>query len=156
MSKVLTDKTKLIVKQICSLIAGVIVCIYIFIPLFSSLSAWLFLLVASRENYSLFLFTGSMLEAVGFCASGFLIGLIISFFSRDREIRTTMLGSLIVITFIIIKIGFIPFRFDGSEVYKAYRLLEMVVYAISLVGSATMAAWLVARRRHSRLQNASK
>jgi hypothetical protein len=156
MSKVLTTKTKLIVKQTCSLIAGVIVCIYIFIPLFSSLSARLFLLVASGENYTLLLFTRSMLEAVAFCVSGFLTGLIISSFSTNREIRTTVLGSLIVITFVVIKIGFIPLRFGGSEVHKAYPILEMVVYAICLLGFAIIGAWLVARRRHLQVQKASK
>jgi hypothetical protein len=97
-----------------------------------------------------------MLEAVAFCASGFLTGLIVSFFSTNREIGTTLLGALIVITFVVFKIGFIPFRFGGSEVHNAYRLLEVVVYAISLLGFATMAAWLIARRRHLQVQKPSK
>jgi len=148
MSKVLTTKTKLNIKQTCSLIAGIILCVYIFIPFFSALSAYLFLLVASRENLTLLLLTQSMLEAIAFCVSGFLTGLIISSFSTNREIRTTVLGSLIVITFVVITIGFIPFYVGGSVAHKAYRLLEMAVYAICLLGFAIIGAWLIARRRH--------
>jgi len=156
MSKVLTTKTKLNIKQTCSLIAGVILCVYIFIPFFSALSAHLFILVASRENLALFYFTLSMLQAIAFCVSGFLTGLIISSFSTNREIRTTVLGSLIVITIVVIQIGFIPFRVGCSDVHKAYRLLEMVVYAICLSGFAIIGAWLIARRRHLQVQKASK
>lgn len=155
-SKVLTTKTKLKVKQICSLIAGVILCIYIFIPLFVSLSIRLSLLIASG-NLTLFQFTRPILEAIAYCVSGFLTGLIISSFSTNREISTTVLGSLIVSTFVVIQIRFIPFRSDVAVAYKAYCwLLEIVVCAICLLGFAIIGAWLIARRRHLQVQKASK
>jgi len=156
MSKVLTNKTKFYIKQTCFLIAAVILCIYIFIPLFSSLTVRLLLLLAPRENFILFRFAETILEAIAFCISGFLTGLIISSFSTKREIRTTMLGSLIAITFVFIKIGFVSFRFGGSAADKTYLLLQMVIQAICLSGFAIIGAWLIARRRHLQVQKMSK
>lgn len=133
------------IKQICSLIGGVILCIYM-IPFFTALLLGLSLLIIPTKN---FIFFSSMLEAAAFGVSGFLMALIISYFSVNREISTTLFGSLLVATFYAVPKVIIIFYFP-QPCY--WWLLEIILEVVFLLGFATLGAWLIARRRYLRLQ----
>ena len=135
-------------KQICCLIGGVILCIYILVPLFSAFLLGLALSVP-KDSFTVLLFADSMLVALAFGISGFLMALIISYGWVNREIEATVLGSLIAAVFYVAQSRF---TFGTSQLYEAYRLLEASVHAICLVGFAIIGAWLIAKRRHLKLK----
>lgn len=146
MAKIISTKAR--VKQICFLIAGVILCVYIFVPLFSAISARLLLLVSSRGNLSELLFLSSILDTIAFAASGFLQGLIISYGCINREVMTTLFGSLAAGGLLIISFCTSLFGPAADEVILGDLLLKVGFHIVFLVVLAIFAAWLVARKRH--------
>jgi len=150
MSSVLTNKIKLGVKRTCALIAGVILCRWIFVPLFSASSAQLFLLMAPMKSATLLIITQLMLDASALSVSGFVTGVIVSSLSTNREIRTTVLASLVVTVWFVIDMGFILFSVGPSGGALACYLLDVAVSAIGLLASAVIGAWLIARKRQLR------
>lgn len=90
-----------------------------------------------------------MVEAVAFGVSGFLMALIISYFSVSREISTTLCGSSLVATFYTVQKVMIIFYFPQLHYWWILKIILEVVF---LLGFAILGAWLVARRRYLRLQ----
>lgn len=144
-------RTKIQIKRACFLIGGVVLGVFILVPLFTAILLRLLFLLPKEKFASIF-FADSTLQAIAFGASGFVMGLFISYGSINKETRSTVLGSLIIATFYIIQIGFTQFILGGSASDKAYGLFEMAVYTIFLLAFAILGAWLVARRRCLKVQ----
>lgn len=139
--------TKDNVKLACSLIVGVFLCAYIMIPLFSAL----FLSSLSLIHLKYVMFAFSALEAAACGLSGFIMAVIISFFSKNRELLTTLVGCLMVVIFYAFYyVCFIPYNII-TKIW-IYTLIDMVVFAVSLFGFAVLGAWLIARKRRLKIQ----
>ena len=143
-------KTKVRAKRIFSLIAGPVLCVYILIPLFSAL--FLRCLPLVPKEYVLLAF--SILGAMAFAASGFLMSLIISYFSINREIRTTLYGVLIaVILLVVYAFVYCPVPPQINRTHWLLKItLDIAVGVVFLFALAIMGAWLIARRRRLKVQ----
>ena len=142
-------KTKIRAKRIFSLIVGSVLCVYILIPLFSAL----FLGCLPLVPIEYVLLASSILVAMAVAASGFLMSLIISYFSINREIRTTLYGVLIA-TILLVVYAFVycPVPPQINRTHLLLKItLEIAVDVVFLLGFAIMGAWLVARKRHSKV-----
>jgi len=135
------------VRQAFALIAGVALCSSIFLPLSSTLLGSLWLRIFSAEHPLLTLVTGGLMEAVAFCISGFLTGLVVGFLSTSRETGTALLASLLVLALFAFMLAPLPPFEDGLNVGKVLFVTEEVVNALGLCGFAILGAWLVARKR---------
>jgi len=147
MASGLMNRIKLRVKPTFALVAGVILCIWIFLPLSTVLSAELFLLVAPMKYGPRFVVTEIATDAVAFCVSGFLTGLLVSSLARNREMRITILASLVVIAWYVIVSGSISFRAGLRGGDLACSLLGITVCAICLLAFAVIGACLIAGKR---------
>ena len=141
------NETTCAVKRACALIAGVILCRWIFVPLSQVLSTELFLLIMPARYDLRFIILQQTLNALGFCVSGVLTGVLVSAFSRNREIGTTALAAGVVAVWYMIEFGAISFGTGLSRSNLAYSLLEVVVCATCLLASAIIGAGLIARKR---------
>jgi len=81
---------------LCALfiVIGVVLCAFILIPLFTMFFALILMLVPPNRLY---LLLSTIADVVAFVLSGFLMGLLIAYFSKNREMSATSLGALIVI-----------------------------------------------------------
>jgi len=136
-------------RQACALVAGVVLCRWIFIPVSLALSITLWLKVVPREHALFSLVTDLLFSAIAFCVSGFLTGLIVSLPSANREIRTAMLTSLLVIAWNVITVTPIELLGDTFSIAWLLLVLEHVVCAMCLFGFTIMGAWLVVRKRRA-------
>jgi hypothetical protein len=149
MSNALVSRIRPVVRSTCVLLVGIVLCIFIFLPLFSAFSAQLSLLVIPIRYGARFIITNLVLDALAFCVSGFLTGVLVGSFSRKREIGTTMFASLVVTAWYVIAFGSIPVRAGLSGTDLAYGILEVAICATCLSVSAFLSAWLI-RKRHLR------
>lgn len=143
-------QTVLRIRQACALVVGGILCSCIFIPLsglaFVRLWLWLrstFLL----EHPAWALLTEPLFQAIACCISGFLTGLIVGFLCADRQTRTAMLASLLVMALYAFEIGFTPYRAGELNRWSVYVMFGDVACATCLVAFAILGAWLIARKR---------
>ena len=153
MSTGLMSRIRSVIRPTCVLATGVVLCIFIFLPLFSAFSAQLSLLIRPMRYGARFIITTLVLDVLAFCVSGFLTGLLVGSFSRNREIGTTMLASLVVTAWYVIVFGAIPFRAGLSGGDLAWHLLEVGICAVCLPVFAFLGAWFIRKRR---LRNASQ
>jgi hypothetical protein len=147
MSTGLMNKIKRGVKPTCVLIAGVMLCIFVFLPLSAVLSTKLFLLGMPTRSGTWLILAEVVTEALSASVSGFLTGVFVSLFSQHRERGTTMLASLVVTVWYVIVLGSISFRASLSGRYFAASLLNISVCAICLLAFAFIGARLVVKRR---------
>jgi hypothetical protein len=144
------NETMLRVRQTCALVVGVILCACIFIPLSGLVSVRLWLWLRSAfllEHPALAVLTEPLFQAIACCVSGFLTGLIVGFLSADRETRTAMLASLLVIALYAFEIGLTPYLAGELNRWSVYGVFGQVVGAMCLVAFAIWGAWLLARKR---------
>jgi len=147
-------ETNFWIKRIFSLIIVPVLCVYILIPLLSALLLGGTFLVP--KEYVLLAF--SILGAMAFAVSGLLMSLIVSYFSINKEIKTTLFGVLIVVTILTVNSVYYFSIFPAPpEVNRTRCLLgitlDLVVDVVFLLGFAIMGAWLIARKRLSKTQN---
>ena len=97
------------------------------------------------------MFALSALEAAAWGLSGFIMAMIISSLSKNREIPATLFGSLIVVIFYV----FLYFYFNPYNMAKIwkYTLIDIVLSVAFLFAFAFLGAWLIARRRHLKVQS---
>lgn len=130
-----------IIKRVCGLVVGLVLWVYLSIFMIAIL-----LRLSLRVPVDYSFFAGSIAESLGIGLSAFVMGLIISFFSANKEISTTIIGALIAVTIHLIQAG--PYILIMPLLHRDYGLLEMVLSIISLLAFSILAAWLVARKRH--------
>lgn len=157
--------TQRAIVSIVSVFCGVIVCTFVFIP---GLSA-LFLMAQSlvplghldaSARLVFTLLVCSLLVAAAFGASGFIMGFIVSFFSKSREIGATLVSVVTVAVFYTVLQLLVPSFGDVKSLLPdpkraeivaayctAYQWLEAVLDTTLLIGFAILAASTVARRR---------
>jgi len=138
------------VRRACALVVGVILCSCILLPLSGvvSIRLWLWLRSAFLlEHPAWAVLTEPLFEATACCVSGLLTGLIVGFLCADREIRTAMLASLLVIALYAFEIGLTPYRAGEFNRWSVYVVFGQVLGATCLVAFAIWGAWLVARKR---------
>jgi len=95
----------------------------------------------------LFMTTMRIVDAIAFCVSGFVTGVIVSFFAIHREMRTTILASIVLTIWYVIELGSVLFRVGLSGGNLAYSLLELAVDMMCLSVFTITGAWLIRRRR---------
>ncbi len=93
----------------------------------------------------------SMAEAVAFAVSGFLMALLVSCFSRNREIGATLLGVLIVGVFYSI-LNYMCIMPSKDPIYASYMILESVLCIISLTFFAFLGAKLITKRHRAKVK----
>jgi hypothetical protein len=94
-----------------------------------------------------FITTELMLDGIAFCVSGFVTGVLVSSFSTNREMETTILASVLTTVWFVIEHGSIPFRVGLTGSDLACRLLNVAVSAICLLAFAIIGAWLIRKLR---------
>ncbi len=151
MATVLTNTINRRIKQACVLIVAVILCRWILVPLSLVFSGELFRLLAPRKYDTSFMVFETITDGIAFGFSGFVTGVLVSTFSANREMETTVFTALVMTVWFVIELGSIPFRLGltGSEL--AYRLLTVAVCATCLSTFAIIGARLI-RTRHLRLR----
>lgn len=143
---ILTTKGQ--IKQCCSLIVGVVMCIYILFPLFLALILLLPIYVSAR--YVLFYL--AILGAIATGPPAFLMAVFISYFSIHKEISTTLFGCLIVTTYFVgVHVSSILFIPSFRPLQNAYWLIETIFGVIFIFAFALVGAWLVARKRRFKI-----
>ncbi len=144
-------------KYIIALAIPPVLCAYIMIPLFSVLLITTGLLDICPPKYVIL--TSYVLPAIACGASGFIMSLLISSLSRNREIMMTLFGVLIVaIIYIITFVDLISstdFFNSIPEGSWKYLLIPMALNGIFLLGFALIGAWLIVRKRRLRVQKVS-
>jgi len=131
---------------------GVTLCTVILIPALSALFLVVFLQVpvdslSGHWKLLVVLLGSSISVAAAFGVSGFLMALFISCFSRNREMILTLFAAVLV-AIIFMYMGFLLHSMtDLPFIWGCQRVLEQVLNIISLVGFATLGAWLVKRKR---------
>ncbi len=148
-------RIKIVLKYILALVIPPVFCAYIMIPLFTALLFRIGLLDIFYPKYVPLVFT---LGGVIACAiSGFIMSLLISSLSRNREITMTLFGVLIVAIIYIITyvdlFGSMDSNIITAEVFGKYLLRQMALHGIFLLGFALLGAWLIVRKRRLRVQN---
>ena len=140
-------RTKVRAKMIFSLIAGPLLCVYILIPLLSAL--FLKCLPLVPKEHVLLAFT--ILGAMAVAASGFLMSLIISYFSISREIRTTLYGVLIAsILIVVCSFIFLPVPPQVNRTHWLLKItLDTAINIVALLCFAIIGAWVYATIRKS-------
>ena len=141
-------RIKIVLKYILALVFPPALCV-LMIPLFTALLFRIGLLDIFYPKYVPLVFT---LGGVIACAiSGFIMSLLISSLSRNREIMMTLFGVLIVaIIYIIIGVDFfgsMDFNIIAAEVFWKHLLMQMALRGIFLLGFALLGAWLIVRKR---------
>jgi len=149
------SQMKVVIVSGLAVICGVTLGIYM-IPFFLAifLGGLLHVPLDGLEGYTQLLLVqlgNSMAEAAAFGVSGFLMALLISCFSRSREIRATLFGVLIVGVFYAILecMSIMPSK---DPIYASYMILESVLSVIFLLFFAFLGAWLITKRRRAKVQ----
>jgi hypothetical protein len=125
---------------------GATLCIYL-IPLCLATLLWFSLRVESIN----ILFVQFFCEITAFGLAGFLTGLLMSICIPSREIKTTLIGILIVALFyIFLKVSVLAIETGWK--WKLYFLSEIIIGTLFLVGGAMISAWLIAKKRSSKSQ----
>jgi hypothetical protein len=150
----LSLKAKDITKSIVVAIVASLLCAYIFLPL--SLVILLQPILAidtagmthSHTKALLIIYGMGAADAIGFGVSGFLMGVLIGFASKNNRIFTTALALLIItIVFIICYLGIIP---NIPHEYKSGVLIRLsikfLLHMVCLGGCAFLGVWLVSRK----------
>lgn len=138
------------VRQAGALVVGGILCSCIFIPLsgLAFVRLWLWLRSALLlEHPALAVLTEPLFQAIACGISGLLTGLIVGVLCANRQTRTAMLASLLVIALYAFGIGPTPYRAGELNRWSVYWLFGQIVCAVCLVALAILGAWLIARKR---------
>ena len=134
-------------RQLFVVFLGAALCIFILIPFCTAALLSLSLNVESTNYF----FVSFLLESIALALAGFLTGLLMSICVPGREMKTSLMGVLIVIPFYICVMA--PLVFVSQKlVWKLYWLSEMAVGVLFLVGGAMVSAWFIAKMRSSRSQ----
>jgi MFS family permease len=137
-----------VLKYIIALTIPPVLCAFIIIPLFSALLIAAGLLIACPPKYTILL--SYVLEAMAWGVSGFIMSLLISSLSRNREIMMTLFGVLIAaIVFAVAYVYFGSF-IDSNKIpegFWMYSLRHNAVNGIFLLCFALLGAWLIVRKR---------
>jgi len=156
-TKMSNARIKIVLKYIIALAIPPVLCAFIMIPLFTVLLIATGLLNVCPPKYVILL--SYVLDAIAVSASGFIMSLLISSLSRNREIMMTLFGVLIVaIIYIITFVDLISstdFFNNIPEGSWKYLLIPMALHAIFLLGFALLGAWLIVRKRRLRVQKVS-
>ena len=152
-----TARIKIVLKYIIALAIPPVLCA-LMIPLFLALLFAPGLLDVCPPKYVIL--TSYVLSAIACGASGFIMSLLISSLSRNREIMMTLFGVLIVAIIYIITcvdlLGSMDFNIIAAEVFWKHMLMRMALHGIFLLGFALLGAWLIVRkRRRLRVQKVS-
>jgi len=144
----LNIKPKVRTKRIFSLIVVPVLCVYILIPLLSALFSSFLPLVRKEHVSSAFTIIGFMVFAI----SGFLMSLLISYFSINKEIRTTLYGVLIVVIFQGLYLFlYYPIPPKSFQINRADLLINITLStALNLIfftGFAILGTWMVTKLR---------
>ena len=136
------------IKRMFALILGSVLCVYVLIPLLSAF--FLSFLPMVRKEQVLSVFT--IIEVMVFAISGFLMSLFISYFSMNREIKTTLLGVLMVIILQIFYLFlYYPILPRYSQINRADLLVNITLSTVLnltfLMVLAIFGAWLVTKLR---------
>ena len=100
----------------------------------------------------LYLLLSTIADVVAFVLSGFLMGLLIAYFSKNREMSATSLGALIVIifySFCVYHSYLFYAEYSGNRVgfFGTRIFLGQIFGGVFLFASALLAAWLIVRKR---------
>ncbi len=148
-----TARIKTVLKYIIALAIPPVLCAYIMIPLFLVLLITTGLLDICPPKYVIL--ASYVLCAIACGASGFIMSLLISSLSRNREIMMTLFGVLIVAIIYIITFVDLFSSTDFSnnipEGSWKYLLIPMALSGILLLGFALTGAWLIVRKRRLRV-----
>jgi uncharacterized membrane protein YsdA (DUF1294 family) len=149
----LKSRVSKLIRNTFFIMCGAILCAFILIPVFSEL----FLDLSFTGPLAGFsgpkkLLVNSILIAAAFSASGFLTGLSISYFSRSKEVVLSLFSTVLVAMYYSVKIAFVLLGASNiSAGLLRWRILELAVHMLSLIGFAALGAWLI-RRKHRKVK----
>jgi hypothetical protein len=142
---------------------GVTLCLVIFIPLFTALFLSVYLIipiphVAGKLQLLLVDSIPVILGSLACGVSGFLMGLVVIFISKSKEIKIVVFAAIIAVIALVTveyymgfvvgdKFASINFSQQPSIFFKARWLLDMILEAMFLLGFAVVGARLITRRR---------
>ena len=149
MGKMPKSRVIKLIRNIFFIMCGAILCAFILIPILSEL----FLDLSFTRPLAGFsgraqLLRDSILLAAAFSVSGFLMALFIGYFLRHREVILSLFAAVLVAIYYSIRISSLLLNASSiSAGLLRWRMLELVVHMLSLIGFTALGAWLIGRKR---------
>ena len=142
----LKPQVKKFVRDAFLVACGVVLCAFILIRVLSSLLMdVVFEAPLSSLGGRAYLLGSAVLMATAYSISGFLTGLFIAYFSKNKEVKLALFAAVIVAVYYSFKITSLLLRVasDIPSGLLPWRFLELALEMIFLVGFAALGAGIV-------------
>ena len=134
-------------KQPFIAILGALMCLYILIPL----STAIFLGFSLTIPDEVFVFAASILETLAIALSAFITSLVVNWFAKEFEVRTTVFMVLVaLVLFVLFRMEALVISQVDQSRWIGHWLLKLVFQTTVFIAAAFGGVWVVTARRNKK------